>query len=254
MTALGRAGRWIVLLFALAVSVLQRAVQPLTWRRPVRDEFWRFMDLVCVRNLHVTLITAAIAGVAVVGQGLYWLESVGTIDVIREVTVYVMVREIAPLAVGLLALGSGGMVMFNEFSVLRRGGQLEALDRQGIDPFILLVVPRVVALAIAVFAQSVFFVVVAFMVGTWAAVALGVMTIGPLEFVALLLNEIGAVGYLALPAKSILIGLTIGVICAAAAVTGPTQGGAIAEPRSSTGFIQSMSGMLLVSTILSLII
>jgi phospholipid/cholesterol/gamma-HCH transport system permease protein len=242
---------WLLMLFAVATAVMRQALRPVTWRRPVRAEFWRFMDLVCLRNLAAMLVTAALVGLAVVSQGLYWFEQFGQQGAIGEVIVFVMVREIVPLIVGLLVLGSGGIVHLGELGAMRINGQLDALDRQGVDPFLLLVVPRVVAMIVAVFAHSILFIIIAFLVGYAMAQATGATAIAPAQFVINLLSAIGNNGYLVLPAKALAIGLTIGAVCSLTAMDRRAEGIA-GETLTARGFIRGISGILLVSTLLSL--
>jgi len=251
VSSLAAPANWLVMAFAMATAVVHQALRPVTWRRPVRLEFWRFMDMVCLRNLLAVCIAAALIGLTLVSQGLYWLDRFGQAEAVGQVIIFAMVREIGPLVVGLLALGGGGIVLLGEIGEMRERGQLEALDRQGVDPFLLLVVPRVVAIIFAVFAQSIIFIVVALLTGYAVAHATGATAIEPAAFIIDMITAIGAIGYVILPAKALAIGLTIGAICALTALD-PRGGGADRSALTATGYIRSISGVLLVSALISL--
>ena len=156
---------WVLMVFAAAAAIVRQSLRPVTWRRTARAEFWRFMDLVCVGNLPSILTAAVLVGLTLVSQAHFWVNHLGQTDAVGDVILFIVVRELGPLIVGLLTLGSGGIVLLGELSAMRANGGLDALDRQGLDPFLLLVVPRVAALSIAVFAHTIVFIVVAFSSG-----------------------------------------------------------------------------------------
>ena len=141
-------------------------------------------------------------------------------------------------------------MLLGELSAMRTTGELDALERQGLDPFLLLVVPRVAALAVAVFAHSIVFIVVAFSSGYLLAQATGAAVEPPAQFVINVLTGIGTTGYLVLPVKALAIGLTIGVICSLTAMD-RNMVGLARETLTATGFIRAVSGILLVSALLS---
>jgi len=253
VSAVWGTANWLFMAFAMATAVVRQALRPITWRRPARQEFWRFMEIVCLRNLLAVCIAAALIGLTLISQGLYWLDRFGQADAIGQIIVFAMVREIGPIVVGLLALGGGGIVLLGELSAMRAHGQLESLDRQGVDPFLMMVVPRVLAIVIAVFTHSILFIVVALATGYSVAHATGATAIPTGQFVVNMLAAIGSTGYLILPVKSLAIGLTIGAVCALTALD-PRASGLGAATLTAPGFIRAISGVLLVSALISLAI
>jgi len=241
---------WLLLVFGAAAAVISQSVRPITWRRTVRAEFWRYMDMVCVGNLPSMLIAAVLVGLTLVSQALFWVDQFGQSDTIGEVILFIVVRELGPLIVGLLTLGSGGIVLLGELSAMRASGELDALDRQGIDPFLLLVVPRVAALVVAVFVHTLVFIVVAFTAGYTLAQAAGASVEAPAQFVINIMTGIGTTGYLVLPIKALAIGLTIGVVCSLTAMD-RDMASLSRERLTAKGFIRAISGILLVSALLS---
>jgi phospholipid/cholesterol/gamma-HCH transport system permease protein len=250
VSAISAATNWLLMVVATAAAIAHQALRPMNWRRTARAEFWRFLDLVGIGNLTAVGVTAALIGIAVVAQGLYWQEQFGRQEAVIQVMTYVVIREVGPLIVALLTLGTGGMLLLGELATLRSGGQLDTLDRQGVDPFLVLVVPRVAALVTSIFAHSLIFIVIAFVTGYAMARAVGGTPILPSQFVVGLLSAIGTNGYLILPAKSVAFGLTIGAICGWTAIdrrSAETPN----ERLTATGFIRGLSGILLVGALLS---
>lgn len=250
MKTMTNTANWLFLVFGAAAAVIHQTVRPITWRRTVRAEFWRYMDMVCIGNLPSMLTAAILVGLTLVSQALFWVDRFGQSDAIGDVILFIVVRELAPLIVGLLTLGSGGIVLLGELSAMRASGELDALDRQGVDPFLLLVVPRVAALVVSVFVHTLVFTVVAFTAGYSLAQATGASVEPPAQFVINVLTSIGASGYLVLPIKSLAIGLTIGVVCSLTAMD-RDMAGLARERLTAKGFIRAISGILLVSALLS---
>jgi phospholipid/cholesterol/gamma-HCH transport system permease protein len=251
VNGIARGTNWLVMAFAIATAIVRQASRPVTWRRSVRNEFWRFMELVCVRNLAAVLIAAALVGLTLVSQGLYWLDKFGQADAVGQVIIFVMVREIGPLIVGFLVLGSGGIVLLVELAAMRAGGHLDALDRQGIDPFVLLVVPRVIAVIVAVFSHTILFIVVSLATGFVMAKAVGAIAMPLSAFLYQMLTTIGTTGYIVLPVKTVAIGITIGTLCSLSALAAD-EGRLGSQTIAASGFIRAVSGVLLVNAVLSL--
>ena len=234
---------------AIAVAILRQGMRPITWRRPVRREFVRFLDMVGVQGLPAVIVAGALIGLSLIAQAIYWLDQIGEADLIRSVIGAVVVRELAPVLVGLLVLGRGGLVILDELSTMRRAGLLRALDLQGVDPFLLLFVPRVLALAISVFTLSIVFVVAAFVSGFITASALGIVELSPAMIVRRMSETLGDSGYLMLPVKTIGIGAAIGVLCCLTAIEETPEGED--EQVMITGFIRAVLAVILVSALCS---
>jgi phospholipid/cholesterol/gamma-HCH transport system permease protein len=213
-----RATAWLADVGATGVAIVGHAATPGSWRRTVRAEFVRFFDIAGVQSLATTSILAIVVGLSLVAQATYWLGRVGDQDLVRTVVSTILVREIAPLIVGLLVVGRGGFEMLSELIAVSRGGVWRALRAGGIDPFVLLVVPRTVALPASVFCLAVVFIVVTLCAGYLAARAAEVTTRPPGEFALSVLQSVGGAGYLLLPVKTVLMGFGIGAVCAMTAL------------------------------------
>jgi phospholipid/cholesterol/gamma-HCH transport system permease protein len=244
--------RWLATAAGIAGAVIRQGLRPVSWRRPVRAEFMRFAELAGVRNVPAVVVAGILVGISLFAQGMYWLNQVGEQDLVFTVIAVVMVREIAPLVVGLLAIGRGGLLILDELSVLRRDGQYRTLDLQGIDPFLALIMPRVLALTISVFCLTMILIVAAFASGYLTGLLLGVAQRSPVEFVVSTIGTIGNAGYAVLPLKTLAIGFVIGVVCCLTAMERHRGIGAD-HTLMPVGFMRAVLAVFLVSGLVSVL-
>jgi phospholipid/cholesterol/gamma-HCH transport system permease protein len=198
---------FVLMLAALSFGVALQAVRPATWRRTVRNEFQRALQQAVGGGLSTTVITAALIGLVMVSQALYWLGRAGQEQLIGPVLVTVLVREVAPLLIGFILLGRSGVVVVSEIGELQIGGQVSSLAAQGLDPFLLLVLPRACALAIACFTLGIMFVLAALLSGFVVGSLFEAVRISIWSFFDRVLLAMHARDLVVFPAKMIVIGL-----------------------------------------------
>ena len=122
-----------------------------------------------LRLLPMFLFVSVALGLLVIGQSVAWLTRVGAINYLGTIMVLVVVRELGPLLSALLVLSRIGAANVIELGTARAMGEVEALEALGIDPVHYLVVPRVVGMAIGVFALTVYLILGALVSGyLWA--------------------------------------------------------------------------------------
>jgi len=244
--------RWLATAAGMSAGVVRQGLRPASWRRPARAEFLRFMELAGVQNVPAVVVVGILVGISLVAQGMYWLDQVGEEDPVFTVIAVVLIREIAPLVVGLLALGRGGLLILDELSELRRDGQSRALDLQGVDPFLVLIMPRVLALAISVFCLTMIFLVVAFASGYVVGSLFDVTQRSWVEFGVETFATIGSAGYAVLPLKALGIGLAIGIVCSLTAMEQRREPG-VERTLMPIGFMRSVLAVFLVSGLVSVL-
>lgn len=201
--------RFLLTLLAVAWGVLQAAVVPANWRRTVRREFGRSLTQAAGGGLAPVAVIAALVGVGVVAQALYWLGLAGQQGLIGSILSVVVAREIAPVLVGLVLLGRSGTVALAETAAMATGGQMRAMSALGIDPFLLIVLPRALAMAVAGFALGTAFIVVALGVGWTLGTLSGSVAFSALGFGDRVLRAFSAADFLILPGKMLAIGLLV---------------------------------------------
>ncbi len=245
--------RWPCFVAALSFAVGRAACLPATWRRPVRQEFVRMVRIAGTRAVPGALAAAVLVGIAMVFQALYWLGAAGQDQLVGTVLTGVLVREVAPVVVGLMLAGRAGTLTLVELGTVRGSKRYDVLRASGIDPFLLLVVPRVLAFALAGFALTILFVAGALVSGWTASYAWGSRNVGLLGFLDDVLRAMGPSDFALLPLKGVLIGGVVAAICCAAALGAPWLATTPTRliPR---GFAYAILGTFLVSGLVSAVL
>ena len=228
------------------VAVIWQSARPLTWRRSVRAEFMHQCHHTGTRALPFIAVTAVLIGLAMVYQALYWLHALGQSELAGEIIVLVLVREISPLLVSLIVIGRSGPVILAQLGTMQTEGQLHMLDAQGIDPFVYLVVPRVLAVCICTFCLTVAFLVVTLASGFVAGNALQATNMTVYDFIASILTAMGPKEYAIIPLKTLSIGFVVGLIVCTTGLSGARSVNDVPVllPR---GIMKSVLAVLLIS-------
>jgi phospholipid/cholesterol/gamma-HCH transport system permease protein len=245
--------RWLALAAGFSFAALAVALRPITWRRPVRAEFMRSMRQAGVQGVRPAVFTGVLIGLAMVYQALYWLQVAGQANLIGEVLVLVLVREIAPLVIGLMLIGRSGIALLLELSALRSAGQIRMLEAQGIDPIQFLVVPRVVAFAASAFCLVMVFLTTALLVGYFAGQAVGAVNLSLYQFFDNLLHAMGPREYALLLLKTLAMGFIVGVTSALAALAGAAAE-RYAGKLTARGFVLGVMAIFVVSGAVSMVL
>jgi len=254
LAAIGRFARrrtqFLLMLAALTWGVVSEAIRPASWRRTVRGEFRRTLHQAVGGGLATTMVTAVLAGLAMVAEALYWLGLAGQQQLAGPILVTVLVREITPLLIGLILLGRSGTVVVQEVGALQLGGQTRALAGLGIDPFLLVVLPRAAALAVASFTLGVLFALTALVIGFVSGNLLGSVQGSLWDFLNHVLAAMQVVDFAVFPAKMVLIGLLVALTaCLTGMGARPGEDMASLLPR---GFMRGLLAVMIASLVLSL--
>ena len=113
-------------------------------------------------------------GMVVIGQTVLILSRYGAQVYLGTVMVTVVVRELGPLLAALLVLARAGTANIVELGTARALGEVEALEALGIDPIHYLVVPRVIGMALSIFALTIYLIFFALLSGYLFAFLQGV--------------------------------------------------------------------------------
>jgi phospholipid/cholesterol/gamma-HCH transport system permease protein len=147
-------GAFGLITFAVTMTKFNRAsrvIHPI-----IREQIYR----AGVRLLPIVGFLAVVLGLVVIGQTVALLNRVGATSYAGIVMVTVVVRELGPLVTALLVLARIGTAIVIELGTARALGEVEALEALGIDPIHYLVMPRVIGLAISIFALTVYLIIV----------------------------------------------------------------------------------------------
>jgi len=161
--------------------------------------------------LPMFLFISAALGLVVIGQSVAWLTRVGAINYLGTIMVIVVVRELGPLVAALLVLARIGTANVVELGTARALGEVEALEALAVDPVHYLVVPRVVGMAIGIFALTVYLILGALGSGyLWAFVQ--DVPLRPSEYFRQLTSALTGLDFALLALKTCAFGFIIGVV------------------------------------------
>jgi phospholipid/cholesterol/gamma-HCH transport system permease protein len=254
LAALGRFSRAQVQ-FSLAVLALSSGVfselpLPSSWRRTVRAEFGRVLRRAVTGGMTTILVAAALIGLAIVYGTLFWLKEADQDRLIGSILVTVLLRQVAPVIVGLILLGRSGIVVTAEIGTLQLNGGVRLLAAQGIDPFLFLVLPPAAALAVASYTLGTLFVMAALTIGFIAGNLLGGVTMSVWAFFEVILQGMQPSDFVTFPAKMLIIGLLIALVAVLTGLSGlPGDDVSTLLPRA---FVRGTLAILLTSVVLGL--
>jgi phospholipid/cholesterol/gamma-HCH transport system permease protein len=164
-----------------------------------------------LRLLPMFLFMAAALGLVVIGQTVSWLTRVGAINYLGPVMVVVVMRELGPLTAALLVLARIGTANVVELGTARAMGEVEALEALGIDPVHYLIVPRVVGMAIGVFALTVYLILGALLSGyLWAFIQ--DVPLRPIQYLHQLAGALSGLDFILLAVKALAFGFIIALV------------------------------------------
>jgi phospholipid/cholesterol/gamma-HCH transport system permease protein len=118
-----------------------------------------------VSLLPMVAFLAGALGLAVIGNTVFLLSRFGADNYAGMVMVTVVVRELGPIMAALLVMARVGAANVVELGTVRALGEVEALEALGIDPIHYLVVPRVIGMALAIFALTIYLILFALLSG-----------------------------------------------------------------------------------------
>ncbi|MGH7972244.1 MAG: MlaE family ABC transporter permease [Limisphaerales bacterium] len=164
-----------------------------------------------LRLLPMFLFISAALGLLVIGQSVAWLTRLGAINYLGTIMVIVVVRELGPLLTALLVLARIGTANVVELGTARALCEVEALEALAIDPVHYLVVPRVVGMAIGIFALTVYLILGALGSGyLWAF--LQNVPLRPGEYFRQLTSALTGLDFALLALKTCAFGFIIAVV------------------------------------------
>ena len=259
MRLIGRLGaevwaQWDELRHAAAVigTVLCICVQPRCWVRTVRKAFALQVLSIGVEPLWFVGAVAVFVGISVVVQLTFWVGEAGQSQLLGPLLVTVVARELGPVLINLVVIVRSGSAMTTELGVLKINGEVRALEAQGGDPFLQLVMPRVLGMAISTFCLTIVFILVAFASGYLFAAWMGIGSRDLLLFADTVSSAIQPKDIFNILAKSILPALFASASCC---IGGLGVGVSVMEiPRATQrALTRSVAGLFVISAVVSLL-
>lgn len=246
--------QWDELRHAAAVigTVLCVGVRPGYWVCAKRKAFARQVLDIGVEPVGFVCAVAVFVGILVVVQITVWGGEAGQSQLIGPLLVAVVARELGPVLINLVVILRSGSAMTTELGVLEINGEVRALEAQGGDPFLHLVVLRVLGVAVSTFCLTIVFILVAFASGFLFAAWTGKGSRDLLLFADTVSNAIQPRDILNILAKSTLPGLFASASCCIGGLGG---GGSVAEIPLATqrALTRSVAGLFVISAVVSLL-
>lgn len=213
-----------------------------------RRELARGLMLFGYQSLPLTLAIATLTGATVVLQTGLYVQRFGARSHLGWAAGYAVLWEFGPLFLGLMMAARVGARNAAELASLSVGGQLEGLRGISLDPFRLLVAPRVIATSIAVVCLSpVVFAVAIFweIIAAWATLGLP-----PRVFLGTFSTMLSAVDLAGGMTKSLFYGVAISLVSTTAGLR--AQGGARAVGQAAaTAVVLSCASIFALDFILT---
>ena len=115
-----------------------------------------YLDLCGTRSLGVVLLISALMGMVLAIQGALQLKKVGTDIFIVDLVGFAVLKEFGPLMVAIIATGRAGSAFAAEIGTMKVNEEIFALKTLGISPESFLVIPKLLAMLIAMPLLTVF--------------------------------------------------------------------------------------------------
>lgn len=170
----------------------------------------------------VTLL-AALLSFLIIAQSAAQLGRFGALEQIGTIMVVAVIRELGPLLTALIVVSRSGTAIAAEMATNKVMGEITALEAMGIDPYIYLVLPRVLGAIVSVACLMVVFDVVALISGFLGASTTGMSVEG---YRLILLRTLSAKDVWITVAKGITFGAAVALFCSyhgLAVTAGPTE-------------------------------
>ena len=164
-----------------------------------------------VSLLPMFVFVALALGFLVVGQTVSALARVGATTYLGSTMVIVVVRELGPLLTAMLVLARAGSANVIELGTARALGEIEALEAMGIDPVHYLILPRVIGMALGVFALTVYLILGALASGYLFAFLQDV-PLTPGDYYRQIAEALGWLDFALLSLKTVAFGFVIAVV------------------------------------------
>jgi phospholipid/cholesterol/gamma-HCH transport system permease protein len=237
---------------ALAATVLVAALRQDARRGVVWTELLRVLREVTVRSLPTTIAAGFLVGLALVSQAVYWLSVTGTTGLVGPVIVILLFREFTPILVGLIIFGRSGTATLIELSEARSRGWQRLIELHGLDPMMMLVLPRTIGFAVGAFCLATVLLLTTLATGYFVGHAMGLLNYSIWDFGALVIRSLTGEDFIFPPLKCVVIGFLVALACCATGL-GVRPGEDDLRRIVPLGFVRAALAILLVNTVIDLV-
>lgn len=134
------------MLGALSVAVAALLMRPRSLRVTATVHQ---VDRMCWQAVPIILLITVLIGSIIAQQGFFHFRKFGADDYVVDMVGILVLREIGVLIVAIMVAGRSGSSCTAELGAMRMREEIDALRTMGLDPVQILVLPRILALVIA---------------------------------------------------------------------------------------------------------
>jgi phospholipid/cholesterol/gamma-HCH transport system permease protein len=135
------------MLGAMTFAVLATAAHP--WRMRLTSTV-HHLERVGMRAVPIVLLSTFLIGAILAQQGIFHFRTFGADVYVVDMVGILVLREVGVLIVCVMVAGRSGSAYTAELGSMKMREEIDALRTMGVDPVEVLVLPRIVALVIAV--------------------------------------------------------------------------------------------------------
>ncbi|HWP26674.1 MAG TPA: MlaE family lipid ABC transporter permease subunit [Xanthobacteraceae bacterium] len=135
------------MLGAVAVALLRVLIRPWTFRF---TSMVHHMDRVGWRAVPIILMITFLIGAIIAQQGIFHFRKFGADIFVVDMVGILVLREIGVLLVCVMVAGRSGSAYTAELGAMKMREEIDALRTMGFDPIDVLILPRIVAIVLAV--------------------------------------------------------------------------------------------------------
>ncbi|MDD4928540.1 MAG: ABC transporter permease [Gallionella sp.] len=194
-------GYWNLLVFVVWHLKLLRLA-------PIEKEFHRQLHYSGLDAIYVITAIALLCGTLVITQTTYLVG--GNSELTVKMLIWIVVREVGPLLCAMFIIARSSVSVASELALMRVNQELVHLERMGISPLNYLIVPRAAGIALAVFALTIYFQIIA--VGGGLAMSALFQNTSLQEQTDRFLQIISVMDLLLVAVKAVLFGAAIAII------------------------------------------
>lgn len=203
---------------ARAAGRLSRAGRLVTLRVLINQ-----IRFTALQAVGLVALLSALLSFLVVAQSAAQLGRLGALERIGTIMVVAVIRELGPLLTALIVVSRSGTAIAAEMATNRVMGEITALEAMGIDPYIYLVLPRVLGAIVSVACLMVVFDAVALVSGYLGASTTGMSVAA---YTQIVLHTLSAKDVWITVFKGIFFGAAVALFCSfhgLAVTAGPTE-------------------------------
>jgi len=195
-----------------------------------------------VGSLAIIIVTGAFTGMVLALQGYYTLAKFGSESLLGAGVGMSIIRELGPVLGAFMIIGRAGSSITAEIGIMRVTEQTDALEMMAVNPKRRILLPRIVAVIIAVPLLVAIFDVVG--IGAGYIVGVELLGVNPGAYMAELIARVSMHDIYGGLVKSLVFGFLIGMICTYMGyrATPTTEG--VAQATTQAVVIASVSGLL----------